>query len=123
LLVVELSRDGTPLTLTGPTIGGTTFTYTTQLNSFGRSDSGVYTCRATVSAPPSNSFVSGGSSLSEALRVTTGEINIFSEHSHIMLTMYYRCLPLSKGDSLCKQQCHSHHWDWDYLHHWTTVHY
>ena len=33
---VQLSRDGTPLTLTDPTVAGTTFTYTIQLDSFGR---------------------------------------------------------------------------------------
>ena len=52
LLIVDaqLSRDGTPLALTGPIVTGTTFTYTTQLNSFGRSDAGNYTCNATVRA-------------------------------------------------------------------------
>ena len=29
----QLSRDGTPLTLAGPTVAGTTFTYTIQLDS------------------------------------------------------------------------------------------
>ena len=38
--------------LTGPRVTGTTFTYTTQLNSFGRSDSGNYICRSTVRPQP-----------------------------------------------------------------------
>ena len=45
---VHLFRDGTPLALQGVTVMGTTLTYTTQLNSFGRSDSGNYTCTAIV---------------------------------------------------------------------------
>ena len=50
LLMVDaqLFRDETPLTLTGPTVIDTTFTYTTQIDSFGRNDSGNYTCSATV---------------------------------------------------------------------------
>ena len=45
LLMVEaqLSRNGTSLTIASRSITGTTFTYTTQLSSFGRSDSGNYT--------------------------------------------------------------------------------
>ena len=31
----QLSRNGTPLTLTAPTVAGTTFTYTIQLNHLG----------------------------------------------------------------------------------------
>ena len=50
LLMVEaqLSRDEIRLNLTGPTVTGTTFTYTSQLDSFERSDSGNYTCTAVV---------------------------------------------------------------------------
>ena len=50
LLMVDaqLSRDETTLALTGPTVAGTIFTYTIQLDSFGRDDSGIYTCIATV---------------------------------------------------------------------------
>ena len=63
LLMVDaqLSRDGTPLTLTGPTVAGTTFTYTIQLNTFGRNDIGKYTCTATVRPqPPSTSLTESG---------------------------------------------------------------
>ena len=38
--------------LTGPRVTGTTFTYTTQLNSFRRSDSRNYICRSTVRPQP-----------------------------------------------------------------------
>ena len=67
----QLSRDGTPLTLTGPTVAGTTFTYTIQLNSFGRTESGNYTCTATVSS--SSSFLTGSGSQSGTARVTVGK--------------------------------------------------
>ena len=76
LLVVDaqLSRpDGTPLALTGPTVTGTTFTYTAQLNSFGRNDSGNYTCTATVRPQPPSVYLNGTGELSSATRVTTGE--------------------------------------------------
>ena len=63
LLMVDaqLSRDGTPLTLTGPTVTGTTFTYTIQLDSFGRNDSGNYNCSATVRRVQSTSTYLTGS--------------------------------------------------------------
>ena len=69
LLMVDaqLSRDGTPLTLTNPTVTGTTFTYTTQLNSFGRSDSGNYICTATVRPQPSSTFITGSETLQSGI--------------------------------------------------------
>ena len=76
LLVVDawLSQpNGTPLALTGPRVTGTTFTYTAQLNSFGRSDSGNYTCTATVRPQPSSVYLNGTGELSSTTRVTTGE--------------------------------------------------
>ena len=50
LLMVEaqLSRDEIRFNLTGPTVTGTTFTYTRQFESFERNDSGNYTCIAVV---------------------------------------------------------------------------
>ena len=61
LLMVDaqLSGDGTSLTLTGPTVTGTTFTYTIQLDSFGRNDSGNYTCSATVRPQPTSTYLTG----------------------------------------------------------------
>ena len=65
LLMVDaqLSRDGIPLALTGPIVTGTTFTYTTELNSFGRSDSGNYTCTAIVRPQPSLTYFTGSETL------------------------------------------------------------
>ena len=61
LLMVDtqLSRDGTTLDLTGPVVSGTTFLYTIQLNSFGRNDSGMYTCTATVRLQQSSTYLIG----------------------------------------------------------------
>ena len=69
----QLSRDGTPLTLTGPTVAGTTFTYTIQLDSFGRNDSGNYTCTATVRPHPNSTFLAGNDTLSDTVRITSGK--------------------------------------------------
>ena len=78
LLMVDaqLSRDGTPLTLTGPTVAGTIFTYTIQLDSFGRNDSGNYTCIATVRPHPHSTYIAPSNTLSHTVRVTTGKINL-----------------------------------------------
>ena len=68
----QLSRDGTPLTLTGPTVAGTTFTYTIQLNSFGRSDSGNYTCTATVRPQPPSTFLTESGEQSDTDELVIG---------------------------------------------------
>jgi hypothetical protein len=83
LLMVEaqLSRSRTPLTLTGPTVTGTTFTYTTQLNSFGRSDSGNYTCTATVRPQPTMGtlYHTGNEMLSSVINIRAGKMIEFVE--------------------------------------------
>ena len=74
---VQVSQpDGTPLILTGPTVTGTTFTYTTQFNSFGRSDSGSYTCNATVRPQPSSTYLTGISTMLDIARLTTSSLTI-----------------------------------------------
>ena len=74
LLMVDaqLSRDGTPLTLTSLTVTGTTFTYTSAVNSFGRSDSGNYTCTATIRPRPSLTYLIGNEMLSTAINIRAG---------------------------------------------------
>ena len=74
LLMVDtqLSRDGTTLPLTGPVVSGTTFTYTTQLNSFGRNDSGNYSCTATISLGQTPHLVENKTVTSDNLKVSTG---------------------------------------------------
>ena len=72
---IEL-RDpaGSPLTATTPSVSGSTYSSMATISSFGRDQSGLYTCSATVSPSPPNSFLSGGGSQTETLRVTTGEM-------------------------------------------------
>ena len=76
LLMVDaqLSRDGTPLALTDPTVTGTTFTYTTQLDSFGRSDSGNYTCTATITTLDPIYSNASGVVVSYSVEITTGKV-------------------------------------------------
>ena len=69
---VQLSRDGTPLNLTGPTVTGTSVTYTVHQESFKRRDSGNYTCAATVGPKSPSPYLTGRSTLSSTLRITTG---------------------------------------------------
>ena len=70
LVDVQLSRDGTPLTLTGPTVTGTTFAYTIQLESFNRRDAGNYTCTATVRPKPTSTHLTAlGDSIQTAMLV------------------------------------------------------
>ena len=74
LLMVEaqLSRNGTALAIASRSITGTTFTYTTQLNSFGRSDSGNYTCTATVRPQPTAVYLTGNEILSSSINIRAG---------------------------------------------------
>ena len=66
----QLSRDGTPLNLTGPTVTGTTFIYTRQFESFGRRDSGNYTCTVTVRSRPTATYLTGSRLLSDTVKIT-----------------------------------------------------
>ena len=63
--------NGAMLSLSSTTTG-ITIIYTTTVNSFGRSDSGNYTCSATVGAQPSAMYLTGIDDSSDALEVTTG---------------------------------------------------
>ena len=74
---IQLSDPaGRTLTTTTPSVSGSTYTSTAMVNSFGREQSGVYTCRATVASSPPNSFLFVSSPQSGTLRVTVGEVNI-----------------------------------------------
>jgi hypothetical protein len=74
LLMVEalLSRNGTPLMLIGPTVSGTTFTYTRRFESFGRTDSGNYTCTATVGPEEALTYFTGNETLSATVNIKAG---------------------------------------------------
>ena len=50
----------------------TTYTSTVMVSSFGRDQSGVYTCTATVSS--ASPFITGNPSLSGTSRITVGEL-------------------------------------------------
>jgi hypothetical protein len=74
---IQLSDPaGRTLTTTTPSVSGFSYSSMATMSSFGRNDSGVYTCSAAVSPSPSNRFLSSSSSISVTLRVTTGEDNI-----------------------------------------------
>lgn len=67
---VQLSRNGTMLALTGPMVISTNFSYTIQLDSFGRRDSGNYTC--TVSLQQPSTYLTGMGIHSAVAKVVTG---------------------------------------------------
>ena len=77
LLMVDaqLSRDGTPLDLPSVTTTGTTFTYITVVNSVGRSDSGNYTCTATVRPQLTATYLTG-------IEMLSTNINIRASNTH-----------------------------------------
>ena len=71
---IQLSDPaGSPLTTTTPLVSGAIYSSMATISSFGRNQSGIYTCFATVSPSPPNSFLSESSIQTETLRVTTGE--------------------------------------------------
>ena len=74
LLMVEaqLSRNGTALALPSLSVSGTTFTYTTQLDSFGRSDSGNYTCNVTIRPQLTAVYLTGNEILSANINIRAG---------------------------------------------------
>ena len=54
-------------------INGTTVTYTHQIGSFNRTDSGNYSCTATARPHSSSVFINVSDAMSDVLRVTTGK--------------------------------------------------
>ena len=83
LLMVDaqLFRNGTPLS--NPAMSpatGTTFNYTARLNSFGRSDSGDYTCTATVRPQPSATYLTGNETVqSDTINIRAGMCMVIVE--------------------------------------------
>ena len=63
---------GSPLITTHPSVSGSTYSSTAMISSFGRNDSGVYTCRATASSASTNTYISVSNTVSNLTRVTTG---------------------------------------------------
>ena len=53
------SPDGSVLDLSNPVISGITYNFTTEVNSFGDSDVGDYTCTATVRLQAFSPFLTG----------------------------------------------------------------
>ena len=76
----QLSRDGTPLGIpTGLKISGTTFTYTTHLNWFDRSDSGNYTCNITLRSQQPSFIIEDElltSDYNNTIKVSTGCVHV-----------------------------------------------
>ena len=66
---------GIPRSTTIPSVSGSTYTITSMVRSFGRGQSGFYTCRATVSATLANSFIIPGVA-SAMTKVATSEYKI-----------------------------------------------
>ena len=64
--------SGHSLNSPSPTISASTYTSTATVNSFGRANSGIYTCRAIVSAVPPNPYIKDAV-MTEMARVTVGE--------------------------------------------------
>ena len=72
----ELSRRGSQLTTTPPSVSGFTHTTTAVINSFGREQSGEYTCVAAISSV--NGYLTDVSAMSNSLQVTTGTYKLSS---------------------------------------------
>ena len=51
----------------------TTYTSRVVVSSFGRNESGNYTCTASLSSSSANLYLSNSSAISDTIRVTTGE--------------------------------------------------
>ena len=85
LLMVDaqLSRDGTALDRTGPVISGTTFTYTFQLYSFRRSDSGTFNCTATVRPQQTSTYLTGVGVMSTSTQISTSELRFVNSHIYV----------------------------------------
>ena len=74
MVSAQLSRDGTPLNLTGPTVTGTTHIYRVAVSSFSESDIGNYSCNATVRSQSTSNFLIGiGQLMSQPYEIRIGK--------------------------------------------------
>lgn len=77
------------LTITPPSVSGSTYTTTAVINSFGREQSGEYACFAMVTSETTNTFLTDSNSTSNVLRVTTGKVLL-----HVYLYIVYHILSM-----------------------------
>ena len=63
--------SGSPLTTTTPSMFGSTYTSTAMVSSFGREQSGIYTCEAMLTS--SLPFLTESGTLSDEEKITTGK--------------------------------------------------
>ena len=82
---------GSPLTLTTPSVSGSTYTTVAMIDYFAKDQSGVYTCTAVIN---STSLFLTKREVSNAIRITTGEC-MLSCLLYISIPLF-RCLPLHK---------------------------
>jgi hypothetical protein len=86
--------DGFPTPRTAQPVMGSSSSYTAtfMISSFGRSNSGLYACGATASLT-SNAYIRDSSTVSNSVRVTTGEIDVYSHAcSHNVLIITTPCM-------------------------------
>ena len=75
--LLRMDPAGSPLTTAPPSVSESMYVTTATISSFGRNDSGVYTCRAIVSSM--NTHLTNSSNASNTLRVTTGTIMYYHQ--------------------------------------------
>ena len=73
---VLTNSDGFDTADTAQPVMGSSTNYATtfMISSFGRSNSGFYTCRAYLASMPTNAYISNSNTVSHSVRVTTGEM-------------------------------------------------
>ena len=74
MVTVQLiGPDGSVLALSEADVSGTNFTYTAQVDSFGDSDAGNYTCNASVGLQLPSMYLTGTGQLSNTIQVIVGK--------------------------------------------------
>ena len=68
-----IGPDGSVLALSEAEMSGTNFTYTAQVDSFGDSDAGNYTCNARIGLQLPSSYLTGTGQLSNTIQVIVGK--------------------------------------------------
>ena len=102
---VHLYKDRAPLggTLTDYAVSGTTYTYTTRLNSFSSSDSGNYMCSTSVGPNDQARYLMGsGIRMSENIVITTGLLLCIKYYNYVYVYVHFivlspiRCISIAK---------------------------
>ena len=92
---------GSPLNTTLPLVSGSSYTTTAMISSFGRNQSGIYTCTMNTSSTLTSPFITSSKTRFGTFRITAGELKVVIYNHLFSGFPFLRCVLVSEGSSVC----------------------